>query len=101
MNVFFKCTNIHPCACKRLHRSFKPFWNSDLQNLWNELRKAVNKFCKSTRCHVRAARKHFKASQKAFDRVYRREERIFKRARLVEMEEVVTNDPKKVLGYTR
>ncbi len=48
MNVWFKCKNIHPCARKRLHRILKPFWNSDLQNLWNELRKAENKFCKST-----------------------------------------------------
>ncbi len=30
-----------------------------------------------------------------FDRVYHREERKFGRARLVEMEEVVTNDPKR------
>ncbi len=67
-----------------MHRSLKSFWNSDLQNLWNELRKAENKFCKSTGYHVRAAWEHFKASQKVLDRVYRREERRFKRARLVE-----------------
>ncbi len=45
--------------------------------------------------HVRAAREHFKASQNVFDRVYCRVERRFKRARLVEMEEVVTYDPKR------
>ena len=40
MNVWFKCKNIHPSVRKRLRRSLKPFWATELQCLWNNLRKA-------------------------------------------------------------
>ena len=56
--------------------------------------KAVS-FCKSTGNQAKVARAHFKTIQNTFDTTYRREERRYNRARLVEIEEVVTKDPRR------
>ena len=95
MNVWFKCKNIHPSVRKRLRRSLKPFWTTELQCLWNNLRKAGNSFCKSTGNQAKVAHAHFKTIQNTFDKTYRRDERRYNRARLVEIEEVVTKVPRR------
>ena len=47
MNQKFRSINILPGSKKRFKKSIKPFWNDNLQSLWNNLCKIEKKFLSS------------------------------------------------------
>ena len=94
MNSFFRSTNIHPAARKRLHKCTKPFWNNDLQQMWKNVCNAEREFLKCNGRERQFLKEAFIDAQNVFDRNYRREERKFKFAQLCKLEETVTSDPK-------
>lgn len=73
----------------------KPFWNEELQDLWNKLHKAEKIF---TRCRDpvtrREKRTHYKSAQQLFDRRYRFYERKYKRSIIDQIEESCTDNPR-------
>ena len=79
---------------KKLNKCCKPFWNNDLQCLWNEVRHCENAFLAANSNDRKDLRQLFKRSQQDFDRAYRKAERRFKKERLDKIERVCTNDPK-------
>ena len=95
MNTWFKYTNVHPGAKKKLRRCLKPFWNDNLQELWMVLCRKERP-CLKTQGNHRAGKRHeFKLAQKQFDREYRKAERTFMLNKQIEIEAVNTSDPKK------
>lgn len=95
MNKWFRAKNVHPSSKKRLHRSTKPFWNDQLQNLWNVLCESEKAFLASSGAQRRVLHAKFKSDQRLFDRTYRKTERSFKLEQLIEIDESCTSDHKK------
>ena len=95
MNKWFKHTNVHPGAKKKLRRSMKPFWNEKLHELWVILCNWEKLFLKSTGNQRAETRHDFKMAQNKFDREYRKAERKYKWNKQVEIETVNTSDPRK------
>ena len=95
MMNYFRFSNIHPNARKRLYRSAKPFWNGELHKLWHDVRQAEHNFVKAKGTqNVNVARQKFKVARNLFDRIYRREERFFMKSRLENLEQTVKNNPR-------
>ena len=47
MHDFFRSSNTYPGMKKKFYRKSRPFWNNDLQELWNEVRKTEHIFTKA------------------------------------------------------
>lgn len=96
MDKWLTYKNINPSAKRRLRHSVKPFWNDELQNLWNDLCKTENEYLSKPqnsreRQRLRMA---FKTIQANFDRVYSKEKRRFERQKRTDIERFNTEDHK-------
>ena len=94
MKRWFQCKNVHPSTKKRVKRIGKPFWNEQLQSLWNKMLVKEKLFIQAKGASRTAHRLAFKTARKCFDREYRKEERKFRRSKELEIETVCTSDPK-------
>ena len=94
-NSWFKWKNVHPLAQKKLKRCLKPFWNTNLQALWDILCEKEKVFVTALGNDRNRKRHDFKLAQNNFDREYRRSERAFRYSKQMEIESVSTSDPKK------
>ena len=81
---------------RKRYKSYKPFWDEELTNLWLDMKnknKLFNKSKKSLRfkdqCHL-----DFKTAQSLFDKALRKKERKYKRDQLENLDSVCTSDPK-------
>ena len=79
---------------KRL-RPRKPFWDDNLQRLWDIMRRNEEDFlkCKHNRRLRFQLRTEYVKSRNEFDKHLRRTERAFKRATVTDIEEMSTNNP--------
>ncbi len=94
MNTFFQCKNVYPSAQKRFHKCTKPFWNAELQSLWQKLCQEEKVFLKSSGGNRRIALSNFKRAQHDFDRTYRRTERRYRYDQMVDIEHAVSSNPR-------
>ena len=94
MLKFFRHRIFHHDSKKKLFRNPKPFWNDELQVLWNDVKCTERLFVKAERQQVDIARETFKLAQNQFDKVYRREERYFYKTKLINLENSVSENPR-------
>jgi hypothetical protein len=79
-------------------RHSKPFWNDELTNLWNDMRKNEKIFRKSTKNpneNKLLLKEAFVNAQNVFDKTLRMYERQYNSRKITEIESLQTNDPKK------
>ena len=88
--------NVNPTAKKRLRHTLKPFWNTHLTKLWNDLSYKENLYLSARQNTLLRGmkRKQFLDAQHEFDRAYRREKRKFLQNKCVEIEKLNTSDPR-------
>ena len=101
-DTFCKClyTELDKCVknnmqkgSKRVH---KPYWNRELQRLWDHLRAAERKFLKCENKKLRVdLRKIFKDCQGEFDKSLRAVKRKFNRGMSLHIDQLQTHNPQK------
>ena len=79
MKKSFKRKQILSSKRKKLSKCCKPFWNDNLQCLWNEVRNCENAFVAANSDDGKNLRQLFRRAQQDFDRAYRKAERRFKK----------------------
>ena len=95
MKKHFRYFNVHKVANKAAKRCRKPFWNSELKNLWQDLCRKEKVYLKSRGNNRNVLKHEFRIAQKLFDKTYRQAERKFNRERILELENLTTTDPNK------
>ena len=82
---------------KRKLFSKKPYWNKELEELWQPMHKAENAFLNCSSNHLE--RKKFlevrKNSQCSFDKRYRFYKRHFQRGQVLNLNKIQTSNPKR------
>lgn len=94
MESTFRSKNVHPYAKKSTKKKSKPFWNTELKQLWEQAKYCEKDFYKASQENKASARQHFQEARNNFDRVYRRQERIYNRANLNDLEINVNKNPR-------
>ena len=93
MENVFESKNLHPSVKKNTKRKSKPFWNSELTQLWEQVKIRERDYFRAPQENKTFARQNFQEARNVFDRVYRRQERIYNRAKLNELEINVNKNP--------
>ena len=81
---------------QKRHRTYKPYWNDSLSDLWNTMRLKEREFlkCDSKRSARRTAlRQDFKVAQNNFDKSLRKAERTYRRTVANDIESMSTSNP--------
>ena len=83
-------------SVKKRFKYFKPYWDKELKECWDNLHEADKKFRKcKTNCQTK--KKMFfdyKEKQKNFDKMLRKKERTFTKTKIIEIEKLETNNPR-------
>ena len=95
MKKHFKFYNLHKISKRTSKRCRKPFWNDELKSLWLDMCRKERKYVKSIGHEKRKMKYDFWEAQKLFDKNYRKTERKYLRNKVLEIENLSTNDPKR------
>jgi hypothetical protein len=85
----------HKQSSKR-HKHKKPYWNEELQSLWDTMRDKENKFlkCSGDRRTRNALRSDYTRSRDIFDKTLHKSERCFRASMATEIEEFTSSNPR-------
>jgi hypothetical protein len=89
-------------AKKRFRNSTKPYWNDNLQRLWDEVRSAENQYLQCSQTKVaerRKLRETFVATQHTFDSVFRRVKHKFEKEKRDDIERLNTENPREFWNH--
>ena len=81
---------------RKRHRTYKPYWNDNLSELWNAMRLSEREFLKCDSKHSTrrtALRQDFKIAQNNFDKTLRKAERTYRRTVANDIESMSTSNP--------
>ena len=81
---------------RKRYKQFKPYWDENLENLWQNVRRAEKAFlnCHDNRYSKTRLRNDFKSAKNIFDKQLRSAERKYKRSLSIDVEAVCTDNPK-------
>jgi hypothetical protein len=79
----------------RRHKVRKPYWDDNLNTLWNTMRENEHKYlnCRDNRQLRSRLRMEYVSSRNIFDRELKKCERIYRQSKAFEIEHMSTNDP--------
>ena len=81
---------------RKRYKQFKPYWDENLERLWQEVRKKETEFLKfhGDRYTKNRLKLAFKTNRNTFDKQLRSAERTYKRSLSINVESVCTQNPK-------
>ena len=94
MNQVLDFKEIGPKSKKVFRHRHKPYWNAELQELWNKANKAEKQFLRCSNSDRQNLRALFKACQQTFDKRYRKLKRQYQRSVQCDIERLNTENPK-------
>ena len=88
---------------RKRYKTFKPYWNEILENLWLEVRRKENAFTKfhGDRRTKNRLQYEFKLARNTFDKQLRPAERNYRRSLSIDIESVCTDNPKACWDYIK
>ena len=102
MKTWLRSKNVNPSAKHRWRHSSKPFWDENLNDLWNQLCQAESTYlAEKGIARRRQLKQIFKNCQRCFDKYYRKQKRQYNRNKCMEIESLRTSDPKEFWSQVR
>ena len=95
LNTHLNYKDMTPQSAKRFRRSVKPYWNAEVQSLWNIYHEAERQYLKCKDKDRRRLKEQYNKAQNDFDKAFRKAKRKFNREKTQEIEHLETDNPKK------
>ena len=96
---YFDCTK----PVRKRFKSFKPYWNDDLDRQWNKMRLKERAFVKhkGTRARGCVLKQEFFVSRNKFDKLLRTTDRAYRRGLMIDIEADCTNNPREFWDHLK
>ena len=96
---YFDCTK----PVRKRFKSFKPYWNEELDKQWNEMRLKERAFVKHKGSRERglALKREFLISRNKFDKLLRSTDRAYRRGLMIDIEADCTDNPKEFWDHLK